>query len=100
MAVGDSNSSITLRVGIPFDAELALINQRILNILLFVLSFALLIIAIATYVVRRSVLTPLAALIQSTKNLELGKSDTHYPRHGASELVILQEQFSAMAKTP
>lgn len=99
MAVGDSNSSITLRVGIPFDAELALINQRILNILLFVLSFALLMIAIAMYVVRRSVLTPLAALIQSTKNLELGKSDTHYPRHGASELVILQEQFSAMAKT-
>ncbi|MEH6450477.1 MAG: EAL domain-containing protein [Oleispira sp.] len=99
MAVGDSSSSITLRVGIPFDAELALINQRILTILLFVLSFALLMIAIAMYVVRRSVLTPLAALIQSTKNLELGKSDTHYPRHGTSELVILQEQFSAMAKT-
>lgn len=99
MAVGDSHSSITLRVGIPFDAELALINQRILTILLFVLSFALLMIAIATYVVRRSVLTPLAALIQSTKNLELGKSDTHFPRHGTSELVTLQEQFSAMAKT-
>jgi diguanylate cyclase (GGDEF)-like protein/PAS domain S-box-containing protein len=99
MTSNDFYSSITLSVGIPFDDELTQINQQMLKILILVIFFALAMIVAAMYGVRRSILNPLSALIQSAKNLELGKSDSSYPQHGAPEFVALQEQFSAMAKT-
>ncbi|MFQ3172407.1 MAG: diguanylate cyclase (GGDEF)-like protein/PAS domain S-box-containing protein [Oleispira sp.] len=94
----DFNSSLTLNIGVPIDAELALINKRLLIMLFLLLAFAILIITTATYGVHRSILIPIAALIQSAKNLELGKSDTFYPQPSVAELRVLQEQFSTMAK--
>ena len=99
MASDGFDSAITLSIGIPFDKELAEINKQSFAILLLMIFFALMIITAATYGVRRSILIPLSALIRAAKNLELGKSDTHYPKHGASELVALQDQFSAMSRT-
>ena len=96
----DVNSSITLNVGIPIDKELAQINKRLLIILLLLVSFTIFMIIAATYGVRQSVLTPLATLIKSAKNLELGKSESVSDmQQGASELMALQDQFTTMAKT-
>ncbi|MFT6029787.1 MAG: diguanylate cyclase (GGDEF)-like protein/PAS domain S-box-containing protein [Oleiphilaceae bacterium] len=90
---------ITVSVGIPFDAELTAINSRLMNTCATLLFFVILMFLVATWGVRKSVLNPLNALLQSSKNLELGKSVDNLPQQGSSEIVNLQQQFALMAKT-
>jgi diguanylate cyclase (GGDEF)-like protein/PAS domain S-box-containing protein len=94
-----NHTPLTLSIGIPFNEELTQINTRFGTILILLLSFSFLIIITATYGFRRSILTPITALIKSTKSLESGESSTRFPQHSIFELVTLQEQFSAMART-
>jgi diguanylate cyclase (GGDEF)-like protein/PAS domain S-box-containing protein len=92
-------NNIEIMVGTPFGDELSAINSRLVKTGGFILVFVLLMFVIATIGIQKSVLTPLKSLLQSTKNLELGKSLTNTPHHGSSELIDLQESFSLMAKT-
>jgi diguanylate cyclase (GGDEF)-like protein/PAS domain S-box-containing protein len=94
-----NDSPLTLSIGIPLNEELTQINTRFVTILILLLCFSFLIIITATLGFRRSILTPIAALIKSAKSLESGESYTRFPQHSIFELVTLQEQFSAMAKT-
>ena len=91
--------NITISVGIPFEQELSAINSRLMKTGGVLLSFVILMFVIARWGIRKSVLNPLKVLLQSTKNLELGKSIGNLPQHGASELVDLQQRFTLMAKT-
>jgi diguanylate cyclase (GGDEF)-like protein/PAS domain S-box-containing protein len=100
LITSDSNHApLILNIGIPFNEEVTHNNTQFVTILiLLLLSFFIIIIA-ATYEFRRSILTPIAALIKSAKSLETGESNTRFPQHSIFELVTLQEQFSAMAKS-
>ncbi|MGK0247812.1 MAG: diguanylate cyclase (GGDEF)-like protein/PAS domain S-box-containing protein [Oleispira sp.] len=100
LITGKSNDApLTLSIGIPFNEELTEINTRFATTLILILSFSFLIIITATYGFRRSILTPITALIESAKSLESGESNTRFPQHSIFELLTLQEQFSEMAKT-
>ena len=90
--------NITISVGIPFEEALSAINLRLLNKSAFLLAFMLLMFFFANWGIRRSVLNPLKELLQSTKNLELGKNIGDLPVQGSSELIDLQQQFALMAK--
>lgn len=90
--------NITISVGIPLDQELSAINSRLMKTGGVLLFFAILMFVIARRGIRKSVLDPLNDLLQSTKNLEVGKS-VDLPKHGSSELVELQQRFTSMAKT-
>jgi diguanylate cyclase (GGDEF)-like protein/PAS domain S-box-containing protein len=92
-------NNIEIMVGIPFGDELAAINSRLYKTAGFIFLFVLLMFVIATKGIQKSVLTPLKSLLQSTKNLELGKNSTNTSHHGSFELIDLQERFSLMAKT-
>ncbi|WP_158968119.1 EAL domain-containing protein [Paraglaciecola sp. L3A3] len=92
------NESIIIRVGIPFEEKLTVINSRLLKMAVTLLSFIVLIYLVATWGIKKSVLTPLKVLLQSTKDLEKGKDIGNTPQHGSSELVDLQKHFSLMAK--
>jgi diguanylate cyclase (GGDEF)-like protein/PAS domain S-box-containing protein len=91
--------NITISVGIPFDHELSVINSRLMKTGVLLLAFMILMFVIASWGIRKSVLTPLTTLLQSTKSLELGKNVGNLPQHGSSELVDLQHCFALMAKT-
>jgi diguanylate cyclase (GGDEF)-like protein/PAS domain S-box-containing protein len=93
------HAPLTLSIGIPFNEELTQINTRLVTTLLLLLSFFFLIIITATYGFRQSILTPISALIKSAQSLDPGGSNTDFSQHSIFELVTLQEQFSAMAKT-
>jgi diguanylate cyclase (GGDEF)-like protein/PAS domain S-box-containing protein len=99
-ALFESNnlSNITIQVGIPLDKELAGINSRLVHMGGFLFAFIILMFVIAIWGIQKNVLEPLKLLLQSTKNLELGKKIEAFPQHGASELVDLQQHFSLMAK--
>jgi diguanylate cyclase (GGDEF)-like protein/PAS domain S-box-containing protein len=96
---GNKHAPLTLSIGIPFNEELTQIDTRFVAILVLLLFFSLLIIITASYGFRRSISTPIAALVKSAKSIASGKSNTPFPQHSIFELVTLQEQFSALAKT-
>ena len=93
----DAAFNTTISVGIPFDAELAAINSRSLKAGALQFVFFLLMLLIALWAIRRSVLNPLNGLLESTKNLELGKGVDKLPPQGSSELVELGQRFFSMA---
>ncbi|MCG6202051.1 diguanylate cyclase domain-containing protein [Psychromonas antarctica] len=92
-------SDISITVGIPFDEQLSVINARLIKIVGFLFTFVVLMLIIATWGIRKSVLIPLKCLLHSTQNLELGKNVCNISQCGTSELVDLQQRFASMAKT-
>jgi len=95
----DKLINMTISVGIPFDKELLAINSRLIKTGSFVLIFVVLLFFIAMRGIQKSVLSPLKALMNSTKDLELGKDIESFSQHGSSELIDLQQNFILMAKT-
>lgn len=88
-----------ITVGIPIDEQLAVINSQLLQKSSTLLIFILLMFILAMWGIKISVLNPLKTLLQSTKNLQLGKSIDSITPQGTSELIDLQQQFVLMAKT-
>ncbi|MDU0354628.1 EAL domain-containing protein [Paraglaciecola aquimarina] len=89
---------VMISVGIPFEEKLNAINSNLLKIGLLVSAFVVLMFFVALWGIKISVLVPLKALIQSTKELEEGKFKGELPLHGSTELVDLQQRFTLMAK--
>jgi diguanylate cyclase (GGDEF)-like protein/PAS domain S-box-containing protein len=94
-----TNDLINIIVGIPIDEELSAINLRLIKMGLLLFACMIIMFAIATWGIQKSVLAPLKALLQSTKTLELGNEIDLLPDHGSSELVDLKKHFTSMAKT-
>ncbi|MFT5716946.1 MAG: diguanylate cyclase (GGDEF)-like protein/PAS domain S-box-containing protein [Oleiphilaceae bacterium] len=92
-------SDINISVGIPFGEKLSDINTHLMITGGFLLSFVILMLAIAIWGIQKSVLIPLKDLLQFTKNLELGMNVDDRPQHGSSELINLQQRFASMAST-
>lgn len=97
LSSSDATQTTTISVGIPFDAELSAINSRLMKAGALQFAFLILMLLVATWTMRRSVLDPLNNLLESTKNLELGKSVSKLPKQGSAELVELGQRFFSMA---
>lgn len=94
-----NRSEAQIIVGIPINDKLAIINSRLITkgvILFFVVIIMFILIF---WGMKKSIITPLKVLLDSTKNLQSGKNIDIIAPHGASELVDLQRQFIIMAKT-
>jgi len=93
------DQAVRFIVGIPFDHELAIIDSRLSRVVIFLVGFILLITLFAVWVIRENILKPIKALEVSSKQLELGeKTDLDFVGE-TKELIDLQKNFSAMAKT-
>ncbi|GAB2700368.1 EAL domain-containing protein [Aliiglaciecola aliphaticivorans] len=90
---------INITVGIPFSEELNAINSRLLNTAIVLLLILVLMLAIASWGIQKTLVNPLKNLLQSTKDLELGRDIDDIPKQGTSELIELQHRFMLMAKT-
>jgi diguanylate cyclase (GGDEF)-like protein/PAS domain S-box-containing protein len=88
---------ISIIVGVPFNEQLTAINARLVKSGITLLALILLMMFIASWGIKKTLLTPLGNLIQSIKNLELGKAIGATPPLGSSELIELQQRFTAMA---
>ena len=97
LSTANTSHNITITVGIPFDTELSAIHWRLIKAGTLQLFFIILILIIATWAIRRSVLDPLNDLLESTKNLELGNTVIMPSQQGATELVELGQRFFSMA---
>ena len=95
--IANTSHEITISMGIPLNAKLSAINWRFIKVGILQTSFVILILIIAIWVIRRSVLDPLDNLLQSTKNLELGHTVVMPSQQGAVELVELGQRFFTMA---
>lgn len=93
------DQKITISVGIPIEQELSAINSRSMKTGALLLFLVILMFFIADWVIKKSVLDPIKVLLQSAKDLELGKSTVNHYMHGSTELVELQQRFTSMAKT-
>nr|WP_051369230.1 bifunctional diguanylate cyclase/phosphodiesterase [Psychromonas arctica] len=94
-----NDQAVRFIVGIPFDHELAIIDSRLSRVVIFLVGFILLITLFAVWVIRENILKPIKALEVSSKQLELGeKTDLDFVGE-TKELIDLQKNFSAMAKT-
>ncbi|WP_342807514.1 EAL domain-containing protein [Alteromonas sp. M12] len=90
---------INILVGIPFGEELNAINSRLIITGIVLLLIVFLMIIIASWGIQKTLVIPLRNLLQSTKDLELGKDIADIPEQGSSELIELQHRFMLMAKT-
>lgn len=86
-------------VAIPFEKELAAINLRYSQTAIFFIAFILLIVVYAIWSIKKSILSPLSTLKESTKQLEKGLHVDTQLLGGTKELIDLQTHFSSMAKT-
>lgn len=86
-------------VGIPINDKLAIINSRFITKGIILFFVVVLMFIVIFWGIKKSILTPLTVLLNSTKNLQSGKTIDIISPHGASELVDLQRQFIVMAKT-
>ncbi|MEP1449134.1 MAG: EAL domain-containing protein [Paraglaciecola sp.] len=90
---------VTLSVGIPFETKLSDINETLLSTSLVLILIVVLMFLVATWGIKKSLLTPLNILLKSTKKLEAGEEIGCLSPIGASELYDLQTHFISMAKT-
>ena len=95
----DTDDTVNIIVGIPFENELNLIDSRLLKIISILLFFVLIIVLFAIFAINKSVLKPLQTLKNSTKQFALGVDESVHSLEGTKELVDLQEHFYLMAKT-
>jgi len=94
-----NDQAVRFIVGIPFDHELAIIDSRLSHIIIFLVGFIVLITLFANWVIKENIIKPIKALEVSSKQLELGeKTDLDFEGE-TKELIDLQKNFSAMAKT-
>lgn len=88
---------VIVGMGIPFDEQLAAIHSRTLHNGIILAAFMALMILLALWGVRVSILSPLKRLKRSTEELESGLPQSSKRFKGAMELVQLQERFARMA---
>jgi diguanylate cyclase (GGDEF)-like protein/PAS domain S-box-containing protein len=95
----NNSEFIRISVGIPLGVKLSSINSRVIKTGLFILLFVFLILMISKWGIKKSLLKPLEVLLQSTKNLELGRDIGNIAQDGSVELIEFQKRFILMAKT-
>lgn len=95
----DHEQPVKITVGIPFGDKIKSINARRIKTAAILIVIILTMLSIAIWGIRYTLLAPLKTLIQSTKDLELGRFVETTFSHASSELVELQQRFTSMART-
>ena len=95
----NGESAVDIVVGIPFEKALNIIDIRLFKMISVLIFCILICVVLAIFMINKSILKPLNALKESTKQLRLGQSENISSVEGTTELVELQEHFLLMAKT-
>lgn len=95
----DNRKDVTVSISIPLQEELSAIYSKLIFTAGILFSLMVIMLFVANWVIKKSVLKPLKSILQSTKELEKGEFKGELPLLGSSEFIDLQHRFTSMAKT-